>query len=151
VCAQAFFAALTSYWLARFLPLWGLSLVAVSMAYLGPLVYIGNKEFIDAQIDNVQDMINSQASQVKEMAEQHTAHATDIVKQYVGDYRAKAHEYIGSVRSRPASPLTEKVTPFKDEPGAEPTIQQSDFPTAPKDEPVESKPESNNPEPLLAS
>jgi len=126
--------------------------VAVSTDYLATLIYISNREFINAQIDNVQDMINSQASHVKEMAEQHTAHATDIVKQYVGDYRAKANEYIGSVRSHPASPVMEKANPDTEESEAEPTVHQSDFPTAPKDEPVaEVKQETTEQEPLLAS
>ncbi|OAX80098.1 hypothetical protein ACJ72_05580 [Emergomyces africanus] len=105
----AFTAALTSYWLVRFLPLWGLALILVSVTYLGPLVYFNNREFIDTQFDQIQQIVNSQATQVKEMAGQQTAHATHIVKQYVGDYRAKANEYMGSTRSH--LPPVEKVAP----------------------------------------
>ncbi|OJD18166.1 hypothetical protein AJ78_01778 [Emergomyces pasteurianus Ep9510] len=105
----AFSAALTSYWLVRFLPLWGLSLILVSVTYLGPLVYFNNREFIDTQIHQIQQIVNSQATQVKEMAGQQTAHATHIVKQYVGDYRAKANEYMSSTRSHP--PPVEQVAP----------------------------------------
>ncbi|QSS66538.1 cell lysis protein cwl1 [Histoplasma capsulatum] len=155
----AFSAALTSYWLVRFLPTWGLSLILVSVAYLGPLIYVNNKELIDSQIDQIQQIVNSQATQVKEMAGQQTAHATHIVKQYVGDYRAKANEYMGSARSLPP---VEQVTPASSqaqsglksakEPAVdpiakpvakatsaehdatEPAITQTDFPTAPKDD-----------------
>ncbi|PGH13494.1 hypothetical protein AJ79_03624 [Helicocarpus griseus UAMH5409] len=154
----AFTAALTSYWLVRFLPLWGLSLVLVSAAYLGPLVYINNRELIDTQIAHLQEVVNSQASQVKEMAGQQTAHATDIVKQYMGEYSAKAHEYIGSPRtfsaveqvsSPPAAPsrpetITQPIAEPAAEPvaSAEPVLKNMDFPTAPQDEPlVETTPE----------
>ncbi|PGH36412.1 hypothetical protein GX50_00748 [[Emmonsia] crescens] len=126
----AFTAALTSYWLVRFLPLWGLSLILVSVAYLGPLVYVNNRELIDTQIDQIQQIVNSQATQVKEMAGQQTAHATHIVKQYVGDYRAKANEYMGSTRSLPpveqVAPTTVQAQPelrSATEPAAEPITE----------------------------
>ncbi|KKZ61875.1 hypothetical protein EMCG_03665 [[Emmonsia] crescens] len=121
----AFTAALTSYWLVRFLPLWGLSLILVSVAYLGPLVYVNNRELIDTQIDQIQQIVNSQATQVKEMAGQQTAHATHIVKQYVGDYRAKANEYMGSTRS--LSPV-EQVAPTTVQ--AQPELRSATEPAA---------------------
>ncbi|EEH16742.2 hypothetical protein PABG_06829 [Paracoccidioides brasiliensis Pb03] len=150
----AFAAALTSYWLVRFLPLWGLALTMVSTAYLGPLVYINNKELIDTQINRIQEIVNNQATQVKEMAGQQTAHATDIVKQYVGDYRAKANEYIGSsrisvprveqsspspVQPKPASErATEPVKPTVDPvPKAiSKQLEDVNFPVAPREEPL---------------
>ncbi|KLJ11039.1 hypothetical protein EMPG_13677 [Blastomyces silverae] len=126
----AFTAALTSYWLVRFLPIWGLALTLVSVAYLGPLIYINNREIIDTQIDQIQQIVNSQATQVKEMAGQQTAHATHIVKQYVGDYTAKANEYMGSARSLPpveqVAPTTVQVQPelrSATEPAAEPVTE----------------------------
>jgi hypothetical protein len=106
----------------------------VTTAYLGPLIYVSNKEFIDEQIEGIQEIINAQTLQVKEMAESQTAHATGMVKQYIGDYRAKAHDYVVATRSRQASPEAE----IKREPRAErePAVQQYDFPQAPRDEPV---------------
>ncbi|KAL2817991.1 Reticulon-domain-containing protein [Aspergillus cavernicola] len=132
----AFSAAFSAYWLIKILPFWGLSLLAVTIAYLGPLVYINNQELIDAQIENVQETMNSQAHQLKGLAEERTSHATGIVKQYVGDYSNKAQEYIGNRRS--ASPEVAKAPSpvIKKEPEAEVLVKTTDFPEAPKDEPV---------------
>jgi ABC-type multidrug transport system fused ATPase/permease subunit len=136
----AFSAAFLSYWLIRILPLWTFSLLAVTVAYLGPLVYISNQEIVDEQIDNVHQMINYQANHVKDLAGQQTAHATVLVKQYVGDYSAKAQEYIG--RSRSASPeLSKAPAAIKAEPSSpQSNVQQTDFPEAPRDEPISEPP-----------
>lgn len=150
---QAFAAAFTGYWLIRFIPLWGLAVIAVTTAYFGPLVYISNREIIDEQINNVQAIISSQTDQLKNMAGEHTSHATGLMKQYVGEYSSKAQEYIGR---RSASPEMAKApTPVKTEPAAEPLIKTEDFPEAPKVEPVAQSVETAEPqqaerEPLLA-
>ncbi|KAJ9202691.1 hypothetical protein DTO166G4_8593 [Paecilomyces variotii] len=158
----AFTAAFFSYWLIKILPLWGLSLIGVTVAYLGPLIYISNREIIDGYIENAQKVIHSQANQVKDIAGQQTAHATGLVKQYAGTYSSKAQEYIGNRRS--VSPEVSKVAPapalVKAEPIPESTVQQTDFPEAPKEEPVGQHVESPvsavpteselKPEPLVA-
>ncbi|KAA8649681.1 uncharacterized protein ATNIH1004_002352 [Aspergillus tanneri] len=151
----AFFATFTAYWLIKFLPFWGLSLLAVTIAYIGPLVYMNNREVIDAHIEHAQGVINAQAHQLKDLAGERTAHATGIVRQYVDDYSAKAQEYIGQRRS--ASPEMTKVpsTVIKKEPEPEPAFTPSDFPEAPKDEPVaesfELPPQPVEKEPLLTA
>ncbi|MCJ1235791.1 hypothetical protein MMC14_003762 [Varicellaria rhodocarpa] len=136
----AFTSALISYWLIKFLPFWGLSLIATSVVYLGPLVYINNKEVIDHHLTNASNVASSQANQVKELAGQQTARATSTVKAYAGDYSAKAQGYIGSARGRSASPeVTTKSfpsTPVKSEPGTAPNYSPSDFPHAPRQEPT---------------
>ncbi|KAH1435766.1 hypothetical protein KXX32_007984 [Aspergillus fumigatus] len=162
----AFSAAFTAYWLIKFLPFWGLSLIAVTIAYLGPLVYINNREVIDAQIENAHAMINSQAHQLKDLAEERTHHATGLVKQYVGDYSAKAQEYIGHRRSTSPEATKAAGSVVKKEPSAEaivkqepipePVIKTTDFPEAPKQEPVAEPIEHNRQpletrEPLLAA
>ncbi|KAJ5454798.1 uncharacterized protein N7458_005754 [Penicillium daleae] len=151
----AFTAAFSGYWLVRFVPLWGLAVISVTVAYLGPLVYISNREIIDEQIANLQEIISSQTNQLKDLAGERTSHATGVMKQYVGEYSHKAQEYIGR---RSASPETAKVpTPVKIEPVAEPTIKTEDFPEAPKIEPIAQLVETAEPapaavekEPLLA-
>jgi hypothetical protein len=106
----------------------------VTVAYLGPLVYISNREIIDEQIANLQEIISSQTNQLKDLAEERTSHATGVVKQYVGEYSHKAQEYIGR---RSASPEITKVpAPVKTETVAEPTIKTEDFPEAPNVEPI---------------
>ncbi|KAL2003740.1 hypothetical protein VTN02DRAFT_2505 [Thermoascus thermophilus] len=151
----AFFAAFTSYWLLKILPLWGLSLIAVTIAYMGPLVYINNREEIDARIAHIQSLINAQTNEVKDLASQHTARAKVVVKQYVDEYSNKAHELVRTRRS--ASPEMAKVPSpqIKAEPNfSEPAVKQEDFPEAPKAEPVSEsvqEPQELKPEPVLAS
>ncbi|EFE41047.1 conserved hypothetical protein [Trichophyton verrucosum HKI 0517] len=123
--AQAFVTALVSYWLVMFLPLWGLALIATCVAYLAPLVYITNKEFIDSQLGNAQEIVANQASHVKEMAETQTAQATHIVRQYVGEYRAKANGYIGSTNGAVSNLTAPKAEP---EPTQEPSQKPAQAP-----------------------
>ncbi|KAJ5769603.1 hypothetical protein N7520_004162 [Penicillium odoratum] len=151
----AFTAAFLGYWLIRIVPVWGLTVIGVTTAYIGPLVYISNREIIDEQIKNLQDIVSAQTNQLKDLAGERTSHATGLMKQYVGDYSHKAQEYIGR---RSASPeMTKLPTPVKTEPVAEPAIQTEDFPEAPIVEPisqvvesVESAPQAAEREPLLA-
>ncbi|KAL8856051.1 MAG: hypothetical protein Q9178_007307 [Gyalolechia marmorata] len=132
----AFVASLISYWLIKFTPFWGLSLIAVSMIYLGPLVYTTNKELIDHHLENATNIVNSQASQVKDLAGHHTSRATSAVKGYAGDYTAKAQNYIGSARGKtPTSPSAAR-SGAKSGPGSAPAYSSSDFPHAPKQEPI---------------
>lgn len=135
----AFLAALVSYWLIKFVPLWGLSLIGTTVIYLTPLIYINNKEIIDEQIENITHLINSQATQVKEIAGHHAGRATSTVKAYAGDYSAKAQNYIGNARGRSTSPEvnTSSPQPIKSEPGIPPNYSSSDFPHAPKQEPTQ--------------
>jgi ABC-type multidrug transport system fused ATPase/permease subunit len=132
--ATAFVAAFLSYWLIKIVPLWGLSLIGVSVAYLGPLVYISNREIIDEQIAEVQKLINAQANQAKELANQHTSRATGLVKQYANEYSSKAQDYIGSRHA--AAPVATKVPAANPEPVSPPKFGTTDFPEAPKTEPV---------------
>lgn len=144
------------------MPLWGLAVISTTIAYIGPLVYISNREIIDEQIANLQAIISSQTNQLKDLAGERTSHATGLMKQYVGDYSSKAQEYIGR---RSTSPEMSKVA-VKDEPilevpepvaHPEPLIKTEDFPEAPNVEPVaqvvesvESEPQTTEREPLLA-
>ncbi|OKL61495.1 hypothetical protein UA08_03333 [Talaromyces atroroseus] len=153
--AAAFVAAFLSYWLIKIMPVWGLSLLGVTIAYLGPLVYISNREIIDEQIAEIQELLNAQANHAKELANQQTTRATGLVKQYANNYSTKAHEYIGNRRS--ASPEVPKAPAVKVEPASPANVQTTDFPEAPKTEPVaatiEFEPEaatSTEKEPLLA-
>jgi hypothetical protein len=115
---QAFFASLISYFLIKFVPLWGLTLIATTVAYLGPLVYIKNKDVIDAQLNKAGSMATQQASQIRDLAAQHTGNAAKTFQNYAGEYTHKAQETINQYRGRSASPDVKK-----------------EFPAAPKHEP----------------
>ncbi|KAL4936620.1 hypothetical protein BDV06DRAFT_89605 [Aspergillus oleicola] len=150
-----FSAAFSAYWLIKILPFWGLSLLAVTIAYLGPLAYINNRELIDSQIEHAQQLVNDQATQLKGLAEERTYHATGVVKQYVGDYSNKAQEYIGNRRSVSPEVAKPPRPVVKREPEPEAIVKTSDFPEAPKDEPVAQSIETpaqtrSEQEPLLA-
>ncbi|KAI4255058.1 MAG: hypothetical protein LQ352_002758 [Teloschistes flavicans] len=130
----AFVASLISYWLIKFTPLWGLSLIAVSLIYLGPLAYISNQEFIDHHLENATNVANAQANQLKDLTAHHTSRATGAVKSYAGDYTSKAQSYIGSARGN-TSPKAANSGAASG-PGSAPAYTSSDFPHAPKQEPT---------------
>jgi len=127
----AFFASLISYFLIKFVPLWGLALIATTIAYLGPLVYIKNKEVIDAQLEKGYQIANQQATQLKDLAAQHTGNAAKTVQGYTQQYTAKAQETINSYRGRSASPEAKK----------------QDLPSPPQHEPA---PVKEEPAPIAA-
>lgn len=116
----AFFASLIAYFLIKFVPLWGLALIATTTAYLGPLIYLQNKEVIDAQIEKGYHIANQQATQLRDLAAEHTGNATKTLQGYTQQYTAKAQETINQYRGRSTSP----------------EVKREDFPNAPKDEPV---------------
>ena len=123
VTIQAFVTAFLSYYLVKIVPYWGLALLGTTMVFLVPLIYTSNQELIDHHIQQASDIVNAQTSQLKDVASKHTAHATELTKQYMGDYTTKAQQMI---RGRTASPEAQPK-PAKQ-------YQDTDFPTAPKEE-----------------
>jgi hypothetical protein len=101
-----------------------MSLIFTFASFLGPLVYLQNKELIDAHINHAGEVINSQANQVRDLAAQHTSQATETIRGYAGEYSQKAQDYIGQARGRTN--------------GA--TVKSQEFPSAPKNEPFPSVP-----------
>jgi hypothetical protein len=133
---QAFFTSFIGYWLVKWVPLWGLVLIADSIIFLAPLTYLQNKELIDHHITNAGNVINDQANQMRELAAQHTGLATERMKQYTSEYTKKAQDMIGggSVSRQKAG------------------LKTSDFPATPKDEPVSNATASKvEPQPEFAS
>jgi len=106
---QAFLAAFMGYWMIKFTPLWGLSLIAISLVYFTPLIYIQNKELIDSQVNQASKIVNAQTQQVRELAATHAGNATESLKGYTSDLSAKAQEAIGSAR-RSISPAAQKTS-----------------------------------------
>ncbi|KAF2277112.1 uncharacterized protein EI97DRAFT_449853 [Westerdykella ornata] len=119
----AFFASFVSYFLIKFVPLWGLALIGTTIAYLGPLVYIKNKDVIDAHLKQASDLAAQQATQIRDLAAQRTEHAAKTFQTYAGEYTHKAQETINQYRGRSSSP----------------EVKKEDLPSAPKHEPVAAK------------
>jgi len=126
----AFFASLISYFLIKFVPFWGLSLIATTIAFLGPLIYIKNKELIDSQIQQGYNLVNQQATQIKDITMQHTGNAAQTIQGYTKDLTAKTQETINSYRGRSASPEVKREFP------AAPTHELPAEKKAPVAEPV---------------
>ncbi|KAH7562333.1 Reticulon-domain-containing protein [Bipolaris maydis] len=134
VTVAAFFASLISYFLIKWVPLWGLGLIATHIAFLGPLIYIKNKDVIDAQLEKGYTIANQQAQQVKGLANQHAGNAMKTVQGYTQQATAKAQETVNQYRGRSTSPEVKKQTlPSvpKHEPIAESSSEEED-----EDEPV---------------
>ncbi|KAF2749661.1 hypothetical protein M011DRAFT_465336 [Sporormia fimetaria CBS 119925] len=117
----AFFASLISYFLIKFVPLWGLALIATSVAYLGPLVYIKNKDVIDSHLRQASNVASQQATQIRDLAAQHTSNVTKTVQNYAGEYTHKAQETINQYRGGRST---------------SPDVKRTDLPSAPKHEPL---------------
>ena len=140
VTLAAYVSLLLSYQLIKVVPFWGLSLIGTSTLFLAPLIYTTNKDLIDEHLNKASEVVNSQTAQVREIASHHTNRATENVKAYAGDYTAKAQEYIGSARGRSTSPEVSNKSsanaPIKTEAGDAPKYSSSDFPHAPKQDPI---------------
>jgi len=135
VTVAAFFASFISYFLIKWLPLWGLSLIFTTVTFVSPLIYVNNKEFIDAHINHAGKVINDQASQVRDMAAQHTNQATETIKTYAGEYSNKAQQIINDARGKATNGSAGNPAQSGNARSA-PAVKTTDFPTAPKSEPI---------------
>lgn len=102
--------------------MWGLALIATIITYLGPLVYLQNKEVIDAQLEKGRSLATQQASQIRDLASKQAANASQTVQGLTQQYTTKAQETINQYRGR--SPSAEVKKPAE--------VQKEDFPAAPK-------------------
>lgn len=140
VTVAAFVAAFSSYFMIRVVPFWGLSLISTCIVYIAPLIYIKNKDIIDAQLERTGSIMNAQTAQLRHMAAQHTGKATETMRTYAGEYGQKAQTMYSQARS--------KAT------GA--GVKEGDFPNAPNAEPKGSEPKvaspkaKKTPDPLAA-
>jgi hypothetical protein len=121
-------------------PLWGLALISTSVIYLGPLIYLKNKDVIDGQLEHASGVISAQTNQIKDIAGETTSKGFESVKQYTGDYAAKAQDLMGSAR--------QKIPATVGGGGAggqsKPAVKESEFPAAPKSDPVQERPEAGS-------
>jgi hypothetical protein len=134
VTVGAFFTAFTSYFLVKIMPKWGLALMFTTLIYTIPLVYVNNREVIDAQINNASTLINEQAEQVRTIAAEQTSHAAELAKSTANDLSNRASTLIGQAKSRAGqadAPNPGNLNPAKDEPERE--IRKEDIQNAAND------------------
>jgi hypothetical protein len=117
-----------------------MALISTCVIFLGPLIYIENKELIDGQLQQASDVIGQQTSQLRDLTAQHTSKGLDTMKQYTGTAAARAQDLVGTARQKIPTPATSTKT----------TTQESDFPAAPRTELPHSDIKQES-EPLLAS
>jgi hypothetical protein len=103
-------------------------LISTLVVYLGPLIYIKNKDVIDAHLKNAGDMVNQQATQIKDLAAQHTKGATETISTYAGEYTKKAQDLVGQSR--------QKIPEVTGTNGSVNTAKVPDYPSVPKEAPV---------------
>lgn len=141
---EAFLFSLLSYFLVKLVPLWGFALISTTALYLGPFIYLNNKELIDNQLRNLSNMLNQQAVQVKDLATQNAAKAKEKAQAYTSDYSAKAQQYVGAAKQRvssqthgPNGTSTQQQQPLRQDvaPG-QTAYNSSDFPSAPQSGPT---------------
>lgn len=115
----------------KILPIWGLTLVSACVVYLGPLIYVQNKELIDSQLEHASTVIGQQTAQVRDITAQQAGHTLESIKSYTSDYTAKAGELIGSARQQIPIPaaLGGDATATKSN-----GVKEGDFPDAPATE-----------------
>ncbi|KAL2410799.1 hypothetical protein ABEF95_001248 [Exophiala dermatitidis] len=130
VTAAAFLSAFVTYYLIKLLPFWGVALVAANVAFLGPLIYLENRELIDAQLEHAGHIINQQTHQIKDLTAQHTSKGLESVKQYTGTAAAKAQEVVGSARQKIPAPST--VAGSTTSSNTNKPVKEADFPSAPR-------------------
>ncbi|KAG9847532.1 hypothetical protein KCU77_g8253, partial [Aureobasidium melanogenum] len=134
VTVGAFFITFISYFLVKIMPTWGLALLFTTLIYTVPLIYINNREVIDAQIEQASTIINEQTQQVRTIAAEQTQHATEIAKSTATDLQNRASELIGQAKQRAGqadAPNPGNLNPAKDEPERE--IKKEDVQNAAND------------------
>jgi hypothetical protein len=97
-----------------------MALLATSVIFLGPLIYVLNKEFIDQNLEYAGNVVNEQAQQVRSIAGQHAGKGLESVKSYAGEYAGAASDLLGKSR--------QKI------PHLQNSVKGEDFPEAPKSE-----------------
>ncbi|KAI0132743.1 Reticulon-domain-containing protein [Xylariales sp. AK1849] len=133
--AAAAVAAFLSYYLVKIVPYWGLALIAATVVFFTPLIYISNQELIDHHLKQTQNVVNNQTEQFRQVASKHTAQATEVTKQYMGDYTAKAQQMLrGRSQSPEAVSKPAPQAPHESDFPAVPKQETHDYPEVPKDD-----------------
>lgn len=130
----AFISAFISYYLVKLVPYWGLAIIAATVVFFVPLVYVSNQELIDQQLKQATELIDSQTAQVRDVASKQMEQVSAIGKQYAGDYTHKVQDLLnGKTPSRQKIDKPEQAVPATNEPSFSVTPK---FPEAPTEEPL---------------
>ena len=92
------------------MPLWGLALIATTVIFISPLIYVNNKEAIDNLLDRSSEAVNQQVGQLRDLTAHHTNRATESVKSYAGEYSSKASDLMARKGGSPLGPQKQERT-----------------------------------------
>jgi hypothetical protein len=133
VTILAFVSSLVGYFLVKFMPIWGLLLLADVSLFTLPLAYLQNQELIDHHVKRASAAANDQIQNARGLAEKHT-----------NEYSTKARASIGDLTGKLSGVYQNRQK-----------ITKNDLPNAPKSDPI-AKPTTTevvtpNAQPQLAS
>ncbi|KAL7276535.1 hypothetical protein RUND412_000458 [Rhizina undulata] len=125
---SAFLVSFFGYFLIKYIPLWSLLLLTTISAFTAPLIYLQNKQFIDAQIHHASEFANEQLINGRHLTEKYAGDAIAVV-------RATAVELAQKVRGNdfgtrpsshefPTAPTHEFPTASTQEPPTAPTQEE---------------------------
>ncbi|KAF2725763.1 hypothetical protein K431DRAFT_290272 [Polychaeton citri CBS 116435] len=134
----AFAASLVTYFLIKVTPAWGLALLGTVVLYLGPLIYIKNRELIDGHLNNANQIVSDQTQQLRSLAAQHSNKALDATKNAAGSYATKAQEMVGHAKRQAVDKgyVSKETAEKVPSGGAGSSVQSESFPSAPQTEPA---------------
>jgi hypothetical protein len=154
----AFAASFFGYFLIKYIPLWGLMLLATVTAFSAPLIYLNNQEVIDDKIRQASEFANAQLESGRKVSEKYAGDAIARAQATAADLSQKVQGYASSrkspsptaakspeptIKTEPADSVThDAYNDLKDVP-APPTTLNNEFPSAPSHEP------SHEEDPLL--
>lgn len=78
--------------------MWGLALLSTVVLYLAPLIYIKNKDVIDAHLNNAAEIANKQTEQLRQVAAKNTNKAFEATSSATSQYVSMAQEYMGGAK-----------------------------------------------------
>jgi len=85
----AFVLSYLGYVLIKYLPIWGLTLLADVMIFTFPLIYIQNQEVIDHHVHQASSVVSERVVHAKNLAEKHTTEYTLKAKELATDISGK--------------------------------------------------------------
>jgi len=117
VTIGAFATTLISYFLVKFVPLWGLALIGTTVLYFAPLIYIKNKDVIDAQLNNTANVIKQQSSQLRDTTIQSFNSASETARIKANEYTHKAQDLVGTASRKTSATYNQTAQAAKEKAG----------------------------------
>jgi hypothetical protein len=100
--------------------------------YFAPLVYLQNKELIDAQLNRTAEVIKQQSNQLRDASAQSISRASETARSYAGEYGSQVQNLIGNAKAKTAQTYDQAAGQVKQATSSK-QVNHSDFPKAPEE------------------